>query len=382
MKLLVTTLVLLPACVPAGLSGFVVMVDGSVCDADGAPLAGAEVTVLGDTGEVLGTATADLEGAWSFPLYSATDQGNNLRASAAATGLSAGAGEWEVNLLSAETATLRAGPVQDWEAVHRPLAPFRLDTDGTSVSGRIVDTSGSPVSGLQGALQSGWNASVGAAAAASFTTDGNGEFSASVESPGLYTAYVAPTGGWAGTRFPVFTNAQLSPVAAAIAPLQDPGRLVATVLWAGATDLDLHLTAPLRESEARTSSDRFHVWADAPVHPERVDDPDDYVAQLVRSATSGPGPEVIVVNTPPGAGELHLSVVDRTHEAEADAGVLAETAALVQWWNGEDIPRYAWVSPLELGNAWRPVEIDTRDATVFTVEAYTSAVLSTDDDSF
>ena len=382
MRLVAHLALLLSSCVPAGLSGFEVMVDGSVTDADGAPLAAAEVTLLGDTGEVLGTTTTDAAGSWSFPLYSDSDRGNALHATASAEGLGTGSGDWDVNLLSAETATLRAGPVQDWEAVHRPLAPFRLDADGTSVSGRIVDPSGSPVEGLHGSLQPGWNAPVGAAASASFTTDRDGKFSATVETPGLYTAYVAPADGWAGTRFPAFTNTSLSPVAATIAPLQEPGKLLATVLWAGATDLDLHLTAPLRESEARTSSDRFHVWADEPVHPERVDDPDDYVAQLARSATSGPGPEVIVVNTPPGAGELHLSVVDRSHESEADAGVLAETGALVQWWNGEDIPRYAWVSPLELANAWRPVEIDTRDATVFCVETYTSAVLSSDAGSF
>ncbi len=373
---------LLPACVPAGLDGFIVSVEGSVIDADGAPLAGAEVHITGDTGDVLGVATTDDLGAWSFPLYGDEDQGNTLRATASASGFATAYAEWEVNLLSAQVTTLRAGPVQDWEPVHRPLACMRLDDEGETLAGRIVDPSGVPVEGLDGVLQRGWNAPVGAASIGNFRTNGEGEFSVTVEEPGLYTAYVAPADGWAGTRFPAFTHAEMSPVEAVVAPAQAPGHLLAAVLWAGATDLDLHLTAPARDTEARTANQRFHVWADAPLYPERLGDGEEPLAELVRSATSGPGPEVIVVNTPAGAGELRLSVVDRSHEEEADAGVLGQTAALVQWWNGEDTPRYAWVSPLQTGNAWRPVEIDTRSADVFTVEAYASAVLSTDPDSF
>lgn len=373
---------MLTACVPAGLDGFIVSVEGAVIGPDGAPLAGTEIHITGEAGDVLGVATTDDSGTWSFPLYGGQVQGNTLRATAAVTGFATAYAEWEVNLLSAEFATLRAGPVQDWEPVHRPLACMRLDDEGDTLSGRIVDPSGVPVEGLEGVLQWGWNAPVGAAAAGSFRTDGEGKFSVTVDEPGLYTAYVAPADGWAGTRFPVFSHAEMSPVAAVVAPTQAPGHLMAAVLWAGATDLDLHLTAPVRESEARAENQRLHVWADAPVYPERLDAGDDPLAELVRSATSGPGPEVIAVHTPAGAGELRLIVVDRTHEEEADAGVLGQTAALVQWWNGEDTPRFGWVSPLQPSNAWRPVEIDTRNADVYTVEAYASAVLSTDPDSF
>jgi hypothetical protein len=372
----------LAACVPAGLDGYVVTLEGGVADGDGAPIGGAAVELLGDTGEVLGCARSDGDGRWSWPIVGSVAEGNVVSARTTAPDHAEGLARWEVSLLSAETAVLRAGPGQDWQSSERALASVRLDTaqGGQSVRGRIVDLDGVGVSGLPGIVQRGWDAAVGSAAEASFTTGEGGAFSATVDTPGLYTVYVTPVGEWAGTRFPVLTTPFSEPIVASIAPAQAPGRLVASLWWVGALDLDLHLTAPEREADAANARQRFHVWADEPVHTDRSGA--STTAALVRSATTGPGPEVIEVYTPVGEGELRLSVMDRTNAEEADNVSLGGSRALVQWWNGEDIPRYAWVSPLERATTWRLAELDTRGGAVYAVEAYTSGADPADDDAF
>lgn len=373
---------LLPACVPAGLEGFVVVVDGAVADGDGLPVAGAEVELLDEAGAELGRTTTDAEGAWAWPLYGTESTGNVLSARVGAPEYAEGSARWEVNLLSSEAATLRAGPVQDWQSVGRTLAALRLDAEGggRSIRGRIIDPDGSAVAGLQGTAQAGWDAPVGAPAAASFTTAEDGSFSATVDPPGLYTIYVAPVGGWAGTRFPVLTTPFSEPTVGTIAPLQEPGHLLATVYWAGALDLDLHLTAPEREVDAANALQRFHVWADAPVHLDRTGTTT--VAALVRSATTGPGPEVVQIFTPVGEGELRLTVVDRTNLDDPENPSLGGSQALVQWWNGEDVPRYALVNPLAVATAWRPAEVETRGGTVYAVERYETGIDPADEDAF
>jgi hypothetical protein len=371
-------------CAPAGVEGFVVVVQGAVAGPEGLPVEGAVVALRDAAGADLGEATTGADGTWSFPVVATAAVGNGLDATVTAEGLGEGLAHWDVNVLDPEVATLRAGPVQDWEAVERPLACVRLDEarEAASVRGRIVDPSGAPVPGLPGVLQRGWDAQVGAPAEAELVTDADGAFSALVDEPGLYTVYVAPTGPWAGTRFPVLTAALADAPTATIAPLQAPGHLLATLFWSGDVDLDLHLTAPETDAAARAPNQRFHVWADAPAHPERPAEGEDYTAELVGSAVTGPGPEVITLNQAVGAGELRLSVMDRSH-ADADPDPeLAASGALVQWWAGEDVPRYAWVSPLALATTWRPVGIDSHQATVYAVEAYASGVDPTDDDAF
>jgi hypothetical protein len=382
MNLAVVSLLLPAGCVPVGLDGFVLVVNGGVADGGGAPVVGAEVELLGDTGAVMGSTTSDEAGLWSWPVYGTEPEENVLTARVADSDHAAGLARWEVSLLSDASASLRAGPAQDWQSVSRNLATVRLDTSGggRSVRGRILDPDGRAVSGLAGIVQQGWDAAVGSAAVGSFSTAEDGTFSATVETPGLYTIYVAPVGAWAGTRFPALTTQFSEPALGTIAPLQEPGHLLASVYWAGSVDLDLHLTAPERETDAANALQRFHVWADAPVHLDRTGT--QTVAALVRSADTAPGPEVIAVYTPVGEGELRLSVVDRDHLAEEDSAVLGTTGALVQWWNGEDIPRYALVSPMARATTWRPVEVDTRGGTIYAVEQYESGVDPADDDAF
>ncbi len=372
----------LGGCVPAGVEGFVVAASGAVAGADGEPIAGAAVTFVDGAGDLIGEVTSGEDGRWAFPVYATEANGNVLRAAITADGLADGAAEWEVNLLNPETATLRGGPGQDWESVDRPLACVRLDESASagSLHGTVVDPSGAPVGGLAGVVQRGWNASIGAASVSSFTTASDGSFGVLVDEPGVYTVYVSPSAGWAGTRFPVFTGTSGAGVTATIAPLQEPGRFLASLTWTSGADLDLHLTGP--EAASTTKVGRFHVWADAPTHPERPPEDDAYIAQLTRAATSGPGPEVVVVNQLLDAGQVHLSVMNRSGADETESVGLAESDALVQWWAGEDVPRYAWVSPLARDTVWRPAEIDSREATVYAVETYASGVDPADDDAF
>lgn len=370
------------ACAPAGVEGYALVVDGDVADADGVGVPDAVVAVLGADGGALGEATTDAAGTWAWPLLGTEPEDNTLAIRVSADGYGHGDASYAVSLLSAEVATLAAGPGQTWDAVHRPLACVRLDgaADAPKAAGRIVDAEGVPVGGVAGVVQRGWDAAVGAAAEASFVTDADGRFDVEVGESGLYTVYVAPTGGWAGARFPVLTAVDHEAVVGTLAPLQEPGRLYAVLRWVGNLDLDLHLTAPERDADAIVPTQRFHVWADEPSHVSRTDD--EATAEMLRTSTTGSGPEVVVINTPVGAGELRLSVHDRTNADEGDSATLGGSRALVQWWYGEDVARYAWVDPLARATTWRPVEVDTRGGTVFAVEGYRSGVDPTDPDSF
>ena len=62
MNLAVVSLLLPAGCVPVGLDGFVLVVNGGVADGGGAPVVGAEVELLGDTGAVMGSTTSDEAG--------------------------------------------------------------------------------------------------------------------------------------------------------------------------------------------------------------------------------------------------------------------------------------------------------------------------------
>lgn len=372
----------LAACAPAGVDGYVVVLQGGVADVDGLPIEGAAVDLLDPLGATLGSTESDARGAWVWPILGSAPDDNAVRAAVSAPGYGEGLAHWEVSLLSAEVVDLGAGPGQTWDPVERPLACVRLAgaEETPTARGRVVDPDGSPVSGVAGVLQRGWDAEVGDAAAASFVTDGNGRFEAAVDTPGLYTASIAPSGGWAGARFPVLTTVDSEEMVGTLALPQEPGRLYAVLRWTGNLDLDLHLTAPERDADAANALVRLHVWADEPVHESRTQG--DITAEMVRTSTTGTAPEIVAVHTPLGAGELRLSVHDRTNSAEADSASLGASRALVQWWYGEDTPRYAWVDPRARATTWRPVELDTRGATLYAVERYASGVDPADPDAF
>ncbi|MBM4368953.1 MAG: carboxypeptidase regulatory-like domain-containing protein [Deltaproteobacteria bacterium] len=374
-------LLVLGACVPDGLDGFFVLLQGSVADEAGAPVAGAQVTLANGDGEDLGEATSDSEGRWAFPVHGLATEGNRVEAEVRASGMEPGRAGWDVNLLSPEVVRLSAGPNETWEATPRVLAPARLAAEGGGrATGTLTDPLGYPAAGIPFVVQHGWDAGVGAANEASGVTGASGEFSFTVASAGLYTVYAAPTGGWAGTRFPVLATAEGNSSRATIAALQAPGETLITLTWASEVDLDLHVSGPETDAEAEAS--RFHIWTDNTIHPERLVDEDEYLAELVQAASTGPGPECIAVNRAPGAGELWISVADRANMSETESTTLAESGALLQWWNGEDIPRYAWVSPLEVATSWRAVEIDTRGGTVYAVEHYAVGLDPSDDGEF
>ncbi len=371
----------LAACVPNGIDGFFVMLEGSVANEAGAPVANAQITLTTGDGTGLGEATSDDLGRWSFPAYGLATEGNRVEAEVTASGMANGYAGWDVNLLSPDVVRLGAGPNETWEATPRVLAPARLAAEGSgSAIGTLTDPLGYPAAGIPFVVQRGWDAGVGTANETSGVTGGSGEFAFQVDSAGLYTFYAAPTGGWAGTRFPVLATAEGTSTRGTIAALQAPGETLVTLTWTSAVDLDLHVSGPETEAEAETS--RFHIWTDNTVHPERLVDEEEYLAELVQAASTGPGPECIAVNRAPGAGELWISVADRANMSELESTALAESGALVQWWNGEDVPRYAWASPLEVATSWRAVEIDTRGGTVYAVEHYAVGLDPADDGHF
>jgi hypothetical protein len=380
----VIPLAVVSACVPDGIDGAVVILDGAVVDAEGAPIEGAEVSLQTVEGVALGSVESDSAGGWSFPVLATDTRGNRVEASVTVDGYAPGVGGWDVNLIDAEVQRLKAGPVRTWEGNTRRLAPLRLAAEGTGgqALGTIIDPFGSGVSGLPLIAQPGWNATVGDSAVASATTGGDGSFVMTFDEPGLYTIYAAPTGDYAGCRFPVMATAAGTSTLATITTWREPGQLLATLTWSGSADLDLHLTAPDKDVDGEGAESRFHVWADDPTHPDRPEADQGYVAEFLVGATQGPGPETVVVNDAPGVGYLHLGVHDRSGMSGTADTDLAASGALLQWWNGEDIPRYAWVSPLAVANAWVPVYIDTRGGVVFDVEIYEQAVEAGDEEAF
>lgn len=371
-------------CVPDGLDGEFVVLHGAVVSETGAGIEGATVQFFTSEAEQVGEVVADESGRWSFPVLATEVSGNRIEATANAEGYSEGYGGWDVNILVDERVRLKAGPGTTWQGLNRNLAPLRLALSGdfARFTGRLVDAYGSSLGGVSLVVQPGWDAPVGAAVSASAVTESDGSFLVTVSPPGLYTVYAAPSEAHGGTRFPALATATGTEVIATVAPRQEPGQLFATLTWAGVANLDLHLTGPERDETGDGVESRLHLYSGHVVHPDYPVEGEGYTAELIAQSEDGPGPETARVNAALGVGLVHLSAFDQTNQFASGSPVLAESGALLQWWNGEDIPRYAWASPLETGTAWMPIKIDTRGGTAYAVESYAEQVDPTDEDAF
>lgn len=371
-------------CVPDGMDGQFVTLQGSVVTDVGLPVENAIVELSLTDGTLVGEASSNESGEWSFAILATEVLLNRIEARVVADGYAEGFGGWDINLLTDERTRLKAGPVTEWESVPRALAPLRIALAGefARFSGKLADPYGTPAAGVELVVQQGWDASVGAAVATTASTDAEGRFSVSVDVPGLYTVYAAPQDPYGGTRFPAMATATGTEAFATISAPQAPGQLFATLTWTPGLDLDLHLTAPDRKEDGQGDEDRFHVWANDPLHPDRTVDGEPYIAEFVLASSNGPGPESLRINSAPGAGLVHLSVFDMSNRATVDSVEMAESQVLLQWWNGEDIPRYAWVSPLSAGTLWMPAKVDPRGGSTFAIEQYLDEVDPSDETMF
>jgi hypothetical protein len=252
------------------------------------------------------------------------------------------------------------------------------------VQGRVIDAlGGAGLDGVSLSLQEGWNAAVGDSAIDGTTSSG-GDFSFTVDHPGMYTISAAPSGGYAGARFSALLTADGASVTATMAAQPEPGQLLATLTWGDEpSDLDLHLSAPLRGGQAgEDGTGRYHVWSGEPNHPDRRDAEGDYEAELLLSDNDGGGPEVAWIRSEAGDGVIRLSAFDAGNQSDPGNLALTASGALMQVWYGEDIPRFYTVGAGQAATRWTPVEIDVRQATVYVVEEYAVGEKSSNADVF
>lgn len=379
-------LVGLAGCGPIGVEGWFVRLHGTVVDEADAPVEGAEVAVASGDGALVGTAVTGADGAWSLPVYGTALDGNVVVALVHAEGFAEGRATFEINLLSPETRTLRAGPLQTWETTERRLAAIRLaaDADAATVNGRLLDAAtGDPVEGVSLVLQQGWNATIGDPAVADTVTAQGGAFSFEVPTAGVYTVSAAGDDTWGPTRFPALLSGEGGNAVGLIAAPIGVGQLRAALHWGETpTDLDLHLSAPLAGGQAGADgTGQYHVWAEEPTHPDQAA-AEELVAWIERSDADGVGPESIFAEELSPHGEVRLSVYDNDNRSDDANLALAASGATVQVWYGEDYPRYYTIAPNQEATLWRPVEIDVATGTVYAVETYGSGASPDDPEAF
>ncbi|MFN7144150.1 MAG: hypothetical protein ACK4YP_10260, partial [Myxococcota bacterium] len=342
---------------------------------DGAPLPGAVVTVASGNGAAVAEVRTNGDGEWRTPLYGTVLDDNVLVALVRADGYAEGRATFEVNLRSPEVTTLRAGPVQTWEATSRRLATLRLAEQASvaSVSGRVVDAvTGEPVAKIPLSLQAGWNASVGDAAVGAAETGETGEFTFTATKAGMYTVTAASTDRYGGARFPAFlTGAGDGRAVGVVGPPVAAGQMRASLTWgADPGNLDLHVSAPLKGGIAgEDGTGQYHLWADEPGHPDHVD-ASEQEAWMERTDADGQGPETAWIASVADRGDVRLSVFDDDNRSDADSTALGDAGAVLQVWFGEDTPRYWTVSPGEAATLWHPVAIDAAALRTYSVEAY------------
>ncbi|MDP2312065.1 MAG: carboxypeptidase regulatory-like domain-containing protein [Pseudomonadota bacterium] len=377
---------LVAGCSPAGLDGFWVEVHGRIVGEDGAAIDGATVVVASDEGVPVAEVRTNGEGEWRAPLYGNVLEGNVLVALVRASGYAEGRATFEVHLRSPDVATLRAGPVQTWDATSRALATVRLAeaTATAHVNGRVLDAvTGAPVAGVPLALQEGWNATVGDAAVGATETGPTGEFEFETTKGGMYTVTASESGAYGAARFPAFLTASGGRAVGLVGPPVGADQLRASVSWGDAPfDLDLHLSAPLKGGiSGADGTGQYHIWSASPSHPTRTAD-DEREAWMERTDADGQGPETVWIASLADRGDVRLTVFDNDNRSDDDSTALADSDAVLQVWAGEDTPRYWTASPGEVATAWRPVEIDVTTLLPYAVESWTVGIDPSDPEAF
>jgi hypothetical protein len=381
----VAFLALLAGCTPVGLDGFWVELHGRVVDENDGPVPGATVVLASDEGTAVAEVRTNADGEWRAPLYG-TALDNVVVALVRASGYAEGRATYEVNLYSPDTTTLRAGPVQTWDATSRTLATVRLaeEADLAFVTGRMLDAvTGAPVAGVPLGLQAGWNARPEDAAVDAVVTGASGDFRFETTKAGAYTVTATAAGDYGAARFPAFLTAKGGRAVGLVGAPVEAGELLASLWWGDAPfDLDLHLSAPLKGGIAGADgTGQYHLWSGAPTHPARGDDAD-REAWMERTDADGQGPETLWIGSLAAEGVVRLSVFDNDNRSDVDTTALAGSGAVLQVWAGGDMPRYWSASPGEVATAWRPVEIDVETLLTYSVETWSVGIDPADPEAF
>lgn len=374
-------LLFLLGCGPPGMLGWFVVVEGRVVDADGAAVPVAAVKLLTPDNETIAEVYTDPEGNYSSPIYGTDLQKNQLHIVTQAEGYAEGHAWVEVNLVSPELHSLRAGPGHTFNTVSRRLPTIWLaeEADHANVVGRVVDAvTGEGASRVELKLQHGWNAPTDAPAVDHTVTDSDGSFSFSADIAGMYTVLAEPDADSAGGRFPAILSPRGEQALGAISPITNNGLVVATVLWpSGPRDLDLHLSAPRADSQQA----RYHVWSQAPQYPPNGE-AENAQAYMIREDNDGRGPETIVVRDIGTAGNINFTVFDVANADAVESTELGSSGAIVEVWLEGDLPHFAKIDPLEPATWWHPIELLPGHGAWYDVEQYQEGISQGDDRSF
>lgn len=361
-------------CAPAGVSAWIVALDGRVVDASGRPVEGAEVALATLAGEYVGAPMTDADGAWTWPLAMEVAEGNRLAALVHADGYADGRATFVVNMPSAPDTTLSAAPEATWQGEHRRVPAVVLAEDATegSVIGTVRDALiATPVSGLALRFRHGANARDDDPVVGEAVTDGAGGWTYTASPPGMYTVSVAAGGGYAAARFGAFLTAEGTTADGWVSGPLAVGQFRATLGWNSSADLDLHVSAPLKGGQAGASGNgQYHIWAQEPTHPDKAASDGSYEAEMMALATAAPGGETAEIHDQPGVGEIRVSAFDMSDRSDKQNPALADASARLQVWYGEADPEYFEICPGEIATLWRPTGIDVASAVYYGIEEY------------
>jgi uncharacterized protein (TIGR03437 family) len=302
-------------------------------------------TGIGNTNPLV----ADGQAAPASPLAVATDTTTvtigGVSAQVLFSGLAPGfVGLWQINAVLPESlptnlATSLRVDLKTRQSLQTTLAVANKNEFG-SVTGSVVNAlTGAPLGSASISLQP-----TGSGKTRSATTNGQGQYSLFVISPGGYNLSASATGFLTATQGATVTGGQdntLAPIA--LTPPLVAGQYRIVMTWQSGIDLDAHLTGP-------ASGNRFHVWWNG-----ETDLGTPVTAQFDRDDTTGTGPETVTFN--PGTGLYRFSVQNYTQRDTNGSNGLAQAGVMVRVYLGSQ--QVALITaPSGGGTLWRVLEIN------------------------
>ncbi len=377
-----TALALLPAllagCGLEGAEGWFVQLYGRVVTEHGAPAANVEVSVASSLGAALQETYTDVDGWYSLAVLFEERNGHELKVRVEHEDYSTTVAWIDLELDVGESLPMPSHPPQLWSTWTRQLPPLQLASSVSEgqAEGIVLDAStGQPPVDVQGdedvpvqleiELREGWNAPDSEPVVKDLTTglgDQLGRFTVAGLPPGVYTARISGTSGFAPARFPLLVRSTTTEeVRVCVTQDLATDEIRASLTWGDMpSDLNLHVTGPRASVTTGESQwERFHVWAEEPYHPANASDVHERVVTMDSSDDSSYGPESLTVHDTHANGAYRFSVFDHGNANNGEYDALSWSGALVQLWIGTREPLFFEITPGQDGNLWAVASWDS-----------------------
>ena len=275
-----------------------------------------------------------------------------VRIDASANGLQNGSGFWGFSWTddSWPAVPVSFGPGQQISAGTQRTVPVVLfeALGGWQGGGKVRDASTGELLGqVMLRLRAGWGAPNEEQVVFETASDSNGEFSLTVDQPGMYTVEAVAPAGYSRSIAP-FRMGPNSPVnqLVLLSPAVPSGAMRASLVWrSSARDLDLHVSGPLAGEAGR-----YQVYAEDTPHPI-------YGEPIAEVEALEGTYETIAVNTL-RSGVYRVSAFDKDNSLAESSTALGEAHATLLMWTEEDCVMES-LGPDAVGNLWRGLEYHT-----------------------